>query len=139
LGVHGAWPTAEGGPRHPQQLLTTAHHPWRHQEGAKECELSGTEFNGLFAQGDLAKQEVDLKRPHLHPFLKAAAFAFEQGSAPCGEFLKAEGLTKHVVGSVIEQAHHRLCSVPGRENDHRAAQLLAEPERRTLLEQLCAD
>ena len=43
------------------------------------------------------------------------------------------------VRQVIAQAHHRLCSVTGRKNDHRAAQLLAEPERRTLLEQLCAD
>ena len=78
LGIHRSGSTTERRPRHAEQFLTTAHHPRRHQEGTKQGEFAGAEFNGLLTQRDLSKQQMHFQGPHSHALLQATPPALEK-------------------------------------------------------------
>ena len=82
---------------------------------------------------------MHLQGADTHPLLQAGAAAAQQGATAGGQFLKAEGLAQHVVGTGIEQGHHRLGARAGREHHHRAAQLGRQTQGRALIQQLSAD
>ena len=61
----------------------------------------------------------------------------EQGAAAGGQFLKAKGFAQHIVGTVIQQAHHRLGSCPCSQHNYRTTQLLRQAQGGAALQQFC--
>ena len=81
---------------------------------------------------------MHLQGAHAHPLLEAAAGAPQQGAAAGGQFLQAERLTQHVVGTAIEQAHHRLGAGARGEHHHWTVQLGGKAQGTALIQQFGA-
>ena len=129
LSIDRPGPTTKWGPCHPQQLLSAAHKPGWHQQGAQQGKFSWAELHWLFPKRDLTKQQVNFQRANGDPLLQSGMATFQQRAAASRELFESEGFTQHVIGPVIEKANHWLCPRACRQNDDRATQVLRQTER----------
>ena len=63
----------------------------------------------------------------------------EQGAAAGRQLFQPERFAKHVIGTVVQQSHHRICSASSSQHDDGAAQLIGQAQGGTLFKNFGAD
>ena len=73
---------------------------------------------------------------HRDTFLQTVMPSLEQCAATGGQFLEAKGFPQNVIGTFIQQSHHRIGTTAGCPHDHWTTQLISETESGSLIENL---
>ena len=71
---------------------------------------------------------MHLQRPHRDLLLQPGAATAQQGAATGRQLLQPERFAEHIIGTIVEEAHHGLGTGAGREHNHRTTQLLPQPQ-----------